>query len=241
MLFGSIAVSAKSGKNRFRATYDAQRELIFSMLHGIYCDPDSGEESRVNALALCSPFKGEFTSRAQSSLVDRHQNYKAKGDEKRYTASQRFFEKLGLMLLLGNSEVHSLITSAFRNLLRVHNDWNNFYNEPPFADRLNQITQEIAVPESAQAVFVEAVVTCAVGSVYGVSNAAMHNYRAMVSSFSPREIKLMLTLPKKNPTVAGRIKSSSDCSKRFRSLVRLLDKSSVPTSIRSSYAKWTKE
>lgn len=227
-------------EDRFRATYDAQRELIFGMLHGIYCDPDSGEEARVNSLALCSPFKAEFTPRTQSALVDKHQDYTAKGDDKRYTASQGFFEKLGLVSLLGDLEIHALITSASRNLLRVHNGWDNFYTEPPFAGRLHRITQDIAVPDSAQGIFVEAVVTCGVGNLYGASNAAMPSYRAMVKSFSPREIRIMLTLPKKTNTVAGRIKASSKCADRFGSLVKLLDKSSVPTSMRSVYKKWIK-
>ena len=67
-------------EERLRATYDVQRELIFAMLHGIYCDPDAGEEARVNALALCVLFSEEFTPKVQSSLVDRHQDYRAKGD-----------------------------------------------------------------------------------------------------------------------------------------------------------------
>ena len=46
-------------EKRIRGTFDAQRELIFGMLHGVYCDPDSGEEARVNALSICDAFKGE--------------------------------------------------------------------------------------------------------------------------------------------------------------------------------------
>ena len=228
-------------QERLRATYDVQRELIFSMLHGIYCDPDSGEEARVNALTLCASFSEEFTPKIQSILVDRHNDYRARGDDKRHTASQHLFEKLGLIALLGELEVHGLITFSSKNLLRIHNDRDNFYNEPPFAARLEQITRDIAVPESAQALFVEAVVTCGVGNVYGVSNAAVPNYRSMIRSFSPREIKIMLTLSQKTSAVAGRIRSSGDCADRFRKLVRLLDKSSVPTSMRSVYSKWEKE
>jgi hypothetical protein len=223
---------------RIRGTFDAQRELIFGMLHGVYCDPDSGEEARVNALAICEAFSGEFTPKTQSSLVDRHQDYRAKGDEKRYTASQRFFEKLGLLSLLGEAEIHSLVTSASRNLLSVHNDWNNFYNEPPFAQRLAQLTKDIGVPVSAQAVFVETVVACGVGNSYGVSHAALPSYQSMVKSFSPNEIKIMLELPSKTGTVAGRVKSSASCAKRFKQLVGLLDKSSVPTRARAAYKKW---
>lgn len=223
---------------RIRGTFDAQRELIFGMLHGVYCDPDSGEEARVNALAICEAFSGEFRPKTQSSLVDRHQDYRAKGDEKRYTASQRFFEKLGLLSLLGEAEIHSVVTSASRNLLSVHNDWNNFHNEPPFAQRLAQLTKDIGVPVSAQAVFVEAVVTCGIGNTYGVSHAALPSYHSLVKSFSPNEIKIMLELPSKTATVAGRIKSSAACKKRFKQLVGLLDKSSVPTRARAAFKKW---
>jgi len=225
-------------EDRIRGTFDAQRELIFGMLHGVYCDPDSGEETRVNALALSKKFAQEFSPRTRSILVDRHQEHRAKGDSERHTASQRFFENLGLLSLLGQAEIHSLITSASRNLLRVHNDWNNFYNEPPFAERLRQLTTDTGVPESAQAAFVEAVVTCGTGNPYGVSHAAMPYYRSMVSSFSPKEIKFMLELPGKTNSFAGRVKSSTGCKKRFRQLVALLDESSIPTSVKAVYKTW---
>ena len=38
---------------RLEGTHDAQREIIISMLHGIYCDPASSEETRLNGLDLC--------------------------------------------------------------------------------------------------------------------------------------------------------------------------------------------
>ena len=134
-----------------------------------------------------------------------------------------------------------MITTASKNLLRVHNNWDNFYNEPPFATNLEKLTREIAIPESAKATFVEAVVTCGVGNIYGISKAAMPSYRSMVRSFSPGEIKIMLELPQNSNSVAGRIKNSVDCQKRYKVLVQLLDKSSVPTSKRATYRKWKKQ
>ena len=47
-------------ETRIRATSDAQRELIFGMLHGMYCDPEAGEEARVNSLSLCKRFQNEL-------------------------------------------------------------------------------------------------------------------------------------------------------------------------------------
>lgn len=82
------------------------------MLHGIYCDPASPEELRLNALAICEAFSDEFSPKTRSALVDRHQEYKARGDEARKKASLQFFENLGQLSLLSEAEVHSVFTTA---------------------------------------------------------------------------------------------------------------------------------
>jgi hypothetical protein len=38
-----------------------------------------------------------------------------------------------LLALLGSSERHAIITRACKSLRNVHDAWDNFYNEPPFA------------------------------------------------------------------------------------------------------------
>ena len=192
----------------------------------------------MNAISLCTPFQDEYTPSTLSMLVDRHQDYRAKGDESRHKASQVFFERLGLISLLGEREVHSMVTIAARNLLRVHDGWDNFYNEPPFAERLAEIVRGIAIPESAQSNFVEAVVTCGVGNLYGVSRGALMHYQAMVKSFSPRAIDIMLRLPAATCVVATRLKMSADCKKRFAGLVQLIDEGSVPTVVRTEFDRW---
>jgi hypothetical protein len=224
---------------RIAETFDAQREMLFGMLHGVYCDPSSGEEGRVNALAICQTFASSMTPKTQSDLVDRHQDYRAKGDEPRHVASQQFFERLGLVSLLGEAELHSLMTTAARNLMSVHNAFNNFHNEPPFADRLAGLASQNRVPESAQHEFVEAVVTAATGNQYGTSNAALGAYYKMIRSFSPSEVRIMLDLPHSRSLVGNRIRVHTNCAVRFKELVTLLDPSSVPTQSRSEYQRWS--
>jgi hypothetical protein len=141
--------------------------------------------------------------------------------------------------LLGDAEVHALITSAAKNLLSVHNGFNNFYNEPPFADRLAGLAAQYRVPESAQYEFVEAVITCAIGNTYGVSRAAMPSYRAMIRSFSPAEIRIMLEIPDERSIAGNRIRHRRECREGFKGLLRLLDPASVPTPVRAAYDKWT--
>lgn len=121
---------------RLDATHDAQRQLLFGMVHGIFCDPSSPEPARLNALDLCFVYHHKFSATIRSDIINRHSDYLAKGDTQRHTASQQFFEKLGMLNLLNESERHSVISNAVQRLWNVHQGMNNFYNEPPFAERL---------------------------------------------------------------------------------------------------------
>ena len=85
---------------RLDQTHDAQRQLLFCTLHGIYCDPAMAETSRINALILCSAYVLKFTAAIRAELVERHSNYVAQGDVQRRSASVQFFEKLGLLAIL---------------------------------------------------------------------------------------------------------------------------------------------
>ncbi|WP_082664520.1 hypothetical protein ACNFJ7_05190 [Sphingomonas sp. HT-1] len=225
-------------KRRLLETFDAQREMLFGTLHGMYCDPASGEEARVNAIGVCQAILDVLTPNTKSTLVDRHQDYVAKGEVARHTASQQFFERLGLLSLLGEAEVHLLITKAAQSLMSVHQDYNNFYNEPPFAERLLGLTSQNRVPESAQHAFVEALATAATGSRYGVSNGAYTYYVTMVKSLSPAEVSIFLELPLKQTILASRLYAYQSCRDRFKALVKMIDPATVPTQAKAEYAKW---
>jgi len=223
---------------RLRGTHDAQRELLFGTLHGIYCDPNSQEETRTNALLISQTFAAEFTPKTRSDLIDRHQDYVAKGEEERHTASLRFFENIGLVQYLSTAERHSIISAACKQLLSVHEGIDNFYNEPPFAKRLSELVGQAAVPDSTQAEFVSVVITCAIGNTYGVSHAAYPYYQSMIRGFSPREIAYMFEETERTGRVKTRLFISDDCRRRFKVLVSLLNRSSIPTNYQAHFDKW---
>lgn len=225
---------------RLKKTHEAQRDLLLGTVHGIFCDPASAEQVRLNALAISNKFSESFTPKIKSELIDRHQDYLAKGEQERHKASQIFFEKLGLLKLLSESERHSLISNACKKLMGVHNAFNNFYNEPPFAERLAQIVGQSAVPDTTRDEFVESVVTCAVGNPWGISHAAFSHYKRMIQGFSPAEIAIMLALPQGKTVISHRLSSYSRCKEAFSELVALLDPASVPTKVKASYKKWLK-
>jgi len=224
--------------DRIDATHEAQQELIINMLHGIYCDPSSSQETRTNALAICQAFKPKLSPGTKSALINRHSDYIAQGKPDRQELSQNFFENMELLALLSEQERHILVSKGCKRLLTVHQEWFNFYNEPPFAERLLEISSQAPIPSTAQAEFVTAVVTCAVGNRFGVSNIANLSYQKIIKDFTSREIMIMLDLPTSNTIVGNRFKSFSACQNRFKNLVKLLDPKQVPTSYASKYKSY---
>lgn len=221
--------------SRINQTFDAQRELLVGTLSGLYCDPASSEETRQNAMELCSRISDKFTPKIRSNLVDRHQEYAAKGDEARHKASRQFLERLQILSLLSGAELHSIISVACENLVNVHNSMNNFYNEPPFASRLAEITSQIGIPESIRYKFVETVVMCGIGNRYGTSAGAISSYEGMVKAFSPAEVKIMLEQPISNSMNSYKINNYARCRAEFQRLVKLIDPASVPSVAQPMY------
>ena len=226
---------------KINATHDAQRELLFSTLHGIYCDPKSGEEARSNALAICEHFSELFSYKAKSELINRHSEYRTKGDEKRYEASKVFFSKLHLTSLLDDSERHEIISRACKKLYSVHVAFDNFYNEPAFAERLADLS-DMAIPGTAKNEYVFVVLLCYVGNPYGVSHAAVPYYEKMIKNFSPQEIQIMLTTIQSEDNLLNRRMSAyPQCKMRFKEAVQLLNPKSIPQASQRRYIEWIAE
>lgn len=221
---------------RLSETHDAQRQMLTGMAYGIYCDSNTSEPSRLNALDICNALKDRFTASLRSDLINKHSEYAAKGDEPRHTASLQFFEKLGLLTLLNESEQHVVFYRAVERLLNVHNATNNFYNEPPFAERLLELSRQGAIPETVQEQFVQVVVCCNIGNQYGVCWAASPNYEQIIRAFSPREIATMIRLASlPNTTLGQRVMSFAKCRERFKATLALIDPASVPSGFKAAY------
>ena len=224
--------------HRLTETHDAQRQMLVNMVHGVYCDPATAEPARLNSLDICGGLKEILTSSIKSELINNHSEYVAKGIEDKHAASLQFFEKLGFLGLLNESEQHVVLSRAVERLWNVHNGMNNFYNEPPFAERLLELSQQGAIPETIQEQFVQTVVSCRSGNGYGVANAAIPSYNEIIEGFSPREIATLIrsAIDKTNP-LGRRISGVSSCRRNFKEALLLIDSASVPNAVKADYEK----
>lgn len=224
---------------RLSKTHEAQRELLFGTMHGMYCDPQSSEETRVNALNIIDSFKDKLSPTIKSNLIDHHQDYIAQGKTDKHAASQIFFEKLGLLELLGESEHHALISNACKRLWGVHQSMDNFYNEPPFAERLLQLSIQGSIPKTAKKEYVYTVIGCAIGNQYGVSNNAYVSYEKMIQNFSPNEVQIMFEALGEDNMISRRVGSYRKCRMKFQQISCLIDSTTVSTKVRKTYQEWS--
>lgn len=226
---------------RLKETHEAQRQLLVNMIHGVYCDPATPEPARLNSLDICTGLKESLTSAIKSDLINNHSDYIAKGLEDKHTASAQFFEKLGLLSLLNESELHVVLSRAVDRLWNAHNGMNNFYNESPFAERLLELSQQSAIPETIQDHFVQTISCCRAGNGFGVANSAVPYYNKLIQSFSPREIATLVRSALDRGSVLGRrLLTNSSCRTRFKEALLLIDSASVPSGVKTGYDTLTK-
>lgn len=224
---------------RLANTHHAQRQMLISMVHGIYCDPNTPEQARLNSIDICKGLLPSFNASIRSELINNHTEHVAKGHQDKHTASLQFFEKLGILSLLNESEQHHIFTRAISRLWNVHNGMNNFYNEPAFAERLLELTNQGAVPETAQEQYVQTVSCCRIGNGYGISNAAIKYYDQMIQNFSPREISLLIqSADQRNNSLGHRIHTGSSYRANFKILLNLIDPASVPNVVSGKYSQF---
>ncbi len=223
---------------RLNKTHDAQRKMLVIMVHGIYCDSSTAEHARLNSLDICKGLKETINASIKSGLINAHSEYVAKGKEEKQLASSQFFEKLGFLGILNESEQHVVFSKAIDRLWNVHNSMNNFYNEQPFAERLYEISKQSPVPETIQEQFVQTVAACRSGNGYGVAESAVEFYDQIIKGFSPLEIAILIKSAMDKDSFLGfRLYKKSSCRAKFKTLLQLIDVASVPTSVKSGYDK----
>ncbi len=225
---------------RLNNTHEAQREIIFTMLHGLYCDSGSNEQTRLNSIDICCNFKEDFTANTISELLNRHYEYQAKDMKDKYIASQQFFEKLGLISYFTEIERHNIVSKACNRLMGVHQAYDNFYNETPFAERLYELTKSNEVPESTKEQFVRTVVMCYVGNRWGQCRAALSYYEEMIKNFTPKEFEIMFNLENSNSIIGNRIRSYSNCKRNYKEAIQLVNEDSIPVSLKVRYSSLIK-
>lgn len=115
--------------------------------------------------------------------------YAAVGDNDRAKLSKDFLELVKGLSYLSEDQKTIAMRIILDDLNRVHNAYNNFYNEPPYVKQLiKYVSASGDVPSRIMKIHVETIVKCRIGNYWGVSNEAIPYYNSLIQLFQDDEI-----------------------------------------------------
>jgi len=176
-------------------TFRSQQTLIYQILYSNYIDPSKTSTVRANALRIAKSASNVLSDNPEIivELLEKHQSNLLSGSKDKRINSTNFIEAIGQLNSLSDVEKISAFRKAINHLRTAHYGMNNFYNEPPFAERLQELSEKITpIPEPIIEKYVEVNLECYVGNSYGVSWAAIGFCEKMLKNLTPKGIEYML-------------------------------------------------
>ena len=176
-------------------TFRSQQTLIYQILYSNYIDPSKTSTVRANALRIAKSASNVLSDNPEIivELLEKHQSNLLSGSKDKRINSTNFIEAIGQLNSLSDVEKISAFRKAINHLITAHYGMNNFYNEPPFAERLQELSEKITpIPEPIIEKYVEVNLECYVGNSYGVSWAAIGFCEKMLKNLTPKGIECML-------------------------------------------------
>lgn len=225
--------------DKLKNTVSFQQSAVVQMLYGLYCSKNESESTRLNAYDICNNFKDYFDDQIVTELIKQHEDYRTQNMQDSFKASQKFFKDMNMFHMLSESEIHATFYKLISSLLTIHREFNNFYNEPPLAERLWEYSQSTPIPKTIKLNYVYSVIECYLGNGYGVSVAAIPFYEKMIKNFSPIEIDYLLKIPDsdKDTKLQNIIRKYPDRKHRYIKAINLLDETSFSTTQKQIYKK----
>lgn len=176
-------------------TFRSQQTLIYQILYSNYIDSSKTSTVRANALRIAKSASNVLSNNPEIivELLEKHQSNLLSGSQDKRINSMGFIEAIGQLNSLSDVEKISTFRKAINHLRSAHYGMNNFYNEPPFAERLQELSEKInPIPEPIIEKYVEVNLECYVGNSYGVSWAAIGFCEKMLKNLTPKGIECML-------------------------------------------------
>lgn len=180
-----------------RSTFKSQQVLIFKILYSNFVDSTQPSLTRSNALKIAEMSSDIIKNNQEIvvELLENHNKYLISRDKSdKRVNSVKFFEGIGQMNSLSDNEKISSFTKAINNLRVAHYGMNNYYNEPPFAERLYEVSRQInPIPEQVIDKFVSVNLDSFAGNAYGVSWDAARYCEKMLKNLTPKGIENLIS------------------------------------------------
>ncbi|PMC68188.1 hypothetical protein CJ209_09890 [Fusobacterium nucleatum] len=161
---------------------------------GIYINSSTSQQTRTNINNLAPELWQVISEEIKASFGIRCATFIANGENQAQNEAKRFLEIVGGLSYLPDSVKSPKISTALENLSNAHNNFNNFYNEPPFAKQLyNIVGTHGTIPEKLNFLYVKTIVSVFLTNGNGVVRLAEPIYIELIKNFDPKQAFIALT------------------------------------------------
>ena len=203
-----------------RLSDDLVTALLRSIV-GLYCDPRQDVRVRDNARLVARDIWDLANTSARGEVGLKYANYAANADLDRKKYAYEFLKLMDGLSYLPESDRVVEISALVRRLESAHDEWNNFFNEPPIARELRKLIGENGVvPMLVNDDYVRVLTRCRIGRPAGVSEMAQPTYDELFDLFSEPQIRAFVRFLNR-PEVTFRL-NNPICAIQFREIAKRL-------------------
>lgn len=201
-------------------TEDLAASLLRSVV-GLYADSDSDVRIRDN-IKLIAPSLWEIApDDARREIGLKQATLDANGEIARARLTREFIEIVAGQEALADTTLAAEIASMLDNLMSIHEELNNFYNEPAPANALHRLVMSSrSVPNAVRSKYIRTITMCRIGNGYGVSWGAQRYYDDLIGRFSDTDISVFVNLVE-DVQFASRLQFTS-CARHYQALATSL-------------------
>lgn len=168
---------------------------LLKALFGLYMDINLPQFVKKNIEQIITDVWINADVNVKNEIGYKYGIYSVNGDIEQKKLTKKFLEIVDGLKYLSEDQLVIEIREKCENLLNVHFELNNFYNEPPHAKDLKKyISNTGKIPENARYIYVKTIIICKLGNMFGISWAAQPIYDELINLFTDDEIKVFLEL-----------------------------------------------
>lgn len=194
--------------------------LVLGFL-GIYLDPNTSPTASQNIHYLLPSLWGRVDEDTRQGFGIKYGMFLANNDKEKSSKLKVFLDIVHGFSYIPENIKAVEIETAIQNLLNVHNNFDNFYNEPIFAKQLyNIIGEGGTLPEQARRVTVLSIVKVFLTNGNGIARSAEPYYIKIIKQFSQKEALIAL-LSFSDEQIASRLQFPL-CEKKYKELLTLI-------------------
>lgn len=195
-----------------------QANKLVSGFFGIYTRLDTTSQTRQNIHRLLPPLWIRVDESTRQEFGLKHARFVANNDDEEGKLAWQFLELVSGLQYISKDIRAAKIETAIEDLLRVHRNVNNFYNEPPFARELQRLVGQLGkVPPRINKKYVLGLVEVFLTNRHGIARNAEPLYCSLIDLFDSTQA-LIAILSFTDENIASKLQFTL-CQEKYRELV----------------------